>query len=98
MPRVAARASARACSAGAALAVGATVAMADIGLRAPVPGANDNLSAVGALIALAAALRRQPIEGVRVLLVSTGSEESFSEGMQAFGRRHFGELDPSGPR
>ncbi len=80
--------------AGAALAVGATVAMADIGLRAPVPGANDNLSAVGALIALAAALRRQPIEGVRVLLVSTGSEESFSEGMQAFGRRHFGELDP----
>jgi hypothetical protein len=27
-----------------------------------------------------------------VLLISTGSEESFSEGMQAFGARHFGEL------
>jgi hypothetical protein len=30
---------------------------------------------------------------VRVLLLSTGCEESFMEGMQAFGRRHFGELD-----
>jgi len=26
---------------------------------------------------------------VRVILLSTGSEESFMEGMQAFGRRHF---------
>ncbi|MGA8722940.1 MAG: M28 family peptidase, partial [Solirubrobacteraceae bacterium] len=59
-----------------------------------VPGANDNLSAVGAVIALAARLRERPVEGVRVLLISTGSEESFSEGMQGFGRRHFGELDP----
>jgi Zn-dependent M28 family amino/carboxypeptidase len=67
--------------------------MADIGSRAVVPGANDNLSAVGVLIALAAALRERPVEGVRVLLVSTGSEESFSEGMQGFGERHFSELD-----
>ncbi len=78
--------------AGAALAAGATVAMVDIGLRAVVPGANDNLAAVGALVATAAALRDQPLEGLRVLLVSTGSEESFSEGMQGFGHRHFGEL------
>jgi len=28
-----------------------------------------------------------------VILLSTGSEEGFMEGMQAFGRRHFGELD-----
>ncbi|MBV9004176.1 MAG: hypothetical protein JO181_05910, partial [Solirubrobacterales bacterium] len=56
---------------------------------------NDNLAAVGALLALAAALRARPLEGLRVLLVSTGSEESFSEGMQAFGRRHFDELDPA---
>jgi hypothetical protein len=80
--------------AGAALAAGAAVAMTDIGLRAVVPGANDNLSAVGALVAVAAALRDRPPEGVRVLLVSTGSEESFSEGMQGFGHRHFAELDP----
>jgi acetylornithine deacetylase/succinyl-diaminopimelate desuccinylase-like protein len=81
-------------AAGAALAGGATATMVDIGLRASVPGANDNLSAVGVLAATAAALRERPLPGVRVLLVSTGSEESFSEGMQGFGRRHFGELDP----
>jgi len=62
--------------------------MADIA-RSPVsPGANDNLTAVAALLQLA----RRRYEGVRLLLVSTGSEESMSEGMQAWGRRHFGEL------
>lgn len=81
--------------AGLALAVGAGLAMADIGSRAVVPGANDNLAAVGVLIAVAQALRERPLQGLRVLLVSTGSEESFSEGMQAFGRRHFGSLDPT---
>ena len=80
--------------AGAALAAGTTVAMTDIGLRGSVPGANDNLSAVGVLVAVAQALRERPLSGVRVLLVSTGSEESFSEGMQGFGHRHFPELDP----
>jgi hypothetical protein len=79
---------------GAVLSAGATVAMADIGLQSTVPGANDNLSAVGVVIALAEALRDRPLDGVRVVLVSTGSEESFSEGMQGFGRRHFPELDP----
>jgi hypothetical protein len=79
---------------GSALGLGTGVAMADIGARAVVPGANDNLSAVGALLAIARSLQERPIRGVRVLLVSTGSEESFSEGMQAFGRRHFHELDP----
>jgi hypothetical protein len=79
--------------AGAALAAGATAAMTDIGLRAAVPGANDNLAAVGVLLAVAASLRARPAPGVRVLLVSTGSEESFSEGMQAFGARHFRDLD-----
>jgi hypothetical protein len=33
--------------------------------------------------------RSAPPAGVRVMLLSTGSEESFMEGMQAFGRRHF---------
>jgi hypothetical protein len=79
---------------GLALSLGAIVAMIDIGARSTVPGANDNLSAVGVLLAVAASLRKRPVEGVRVLLVSTGSEESFSEGMQAFGDRHFSELDP----
>jgi acetylornithine deacetylase/succinyl-diaminopimelate desuccinylase-like protein len=75
--------------AGAFLSLGATAAMADIGARRVVPGANDNLSSVGALVAIAHSLRERPPRGVRILLVSTGSEESFMEGMQAFGRRHF---------
>jgi Peptidase family M28 len=81
-------------AAGLAFSGAATMAMTDIGLRPVVPGANDNLSSVGVLVGLAAALRDQPIEGVRVLLVSTGSEESFSEGMQGFGESHFDDLDP----
>jgi Zn-dependent M28 family amino/carboxypeptidase len=75
---------------------GAIAAMTDIGVHPVVPGANDNLSAVGVLIALADALRQNPVEGVRVMLVSTGSEESFSEGMQAFGERHFDSLPRAG--
>jgi acetylornithine deacetylase/succinyl-diaminopimelate desuccinylase-like protein len=79
---------------GAFFATGAMAAMADIGARPVVPGANDNLSAVAVNVALAHALSEDPPVGVRVILLSTGSEESFMEGMQAFGRRHF----PSLPR
>jgi hypothetical protein len=82
-------------TAGVLFALGATAAMADIGARPVVAGANDNLAAVGVLVALAETLRERPLSGLRVLLVSTGSEESFSEGMEAFGRRHFPELDRS---
>ena len=64
---------------------GYTAAMADIGVRQVVPGANDNLSGVAVLLSLAASLRDEPIPGVRVILLSAGSEESFMEGMQAFG-------------
>ncbi|MEA2330719.1 MAG: hypothetical protein QOH58_857 [Thermoleophilaceae bacterium] len=80
---------------GAFFAVGATATMADIGSSPVVPGANDNLSAVAVNVALAHALAQDPPRGVRVLIVSTGSEESFMEGMQAFGRRHFGSLPPA---
>ncbi len=79
-------------AAGSFFAGGAVAAMADIGARGVVPGANDNLSAVAVLVALAHTLRDEPPEGVRVILLSTGSEESFMEGMQAYGRRHFAEL------
>jgi acetylornithine deacetylase/succinyl-diaminopimelate desuccinylase-like protein len=79
--------------AGICFSVGATAAMANIGASGVVPGANDNLSAVGALVALAQELSKRSPEGVRVLFLSTGSEESFMEGMQAFGRRHFPGLD-----
>jgi hypothetical protein len=74
--------------AGGALALGSALAMADIAGRAVVPGANDNLAAVALLIELARLLREEPPAGVRVLLVSTGSEESLLEGMRGFLARH----------
>jgi hypothetical protein len=81
--------------AGSLLAAGAAAAMADIGRSEVVPGANDNLSAVAVLVALAHSLAERPATGVRVLLLSTGSEESFMEGMQGFMRRHRATLDPA---
>jgi peptidase M28-like protein len=78
--------------AGTALSWGACAVLADIGSRATVPGANDNLSGVGTLLALARRLAAEPVPGLRVILVSAGSEESNSEGFQAWGRRHFGAL------
>jgi hypothetical protein len=74
------------------LGLGSVAAMAEIGVRKVVPGANDNGTSVVALLALARRFAAEPPEGVRVVLLSTGSEESFSEGMKAFGERHFPEL------
>ena len=71
------------------LGLGSMAAMADIGSRDSVPAANDNGTAVVALLALAQRFLADQPEGVRVILLSTGSEESFSEGMKAFGERHF---------
>jgi hypothetical protein len=71
---------------------GSVAAMTDIGARQVVPGANDNGSSVVALLALARRFAAEPPQGVRVILLSTGSEESFSEGMKAWGERHFPEL------
>lgn len=73
---------------GIALAGGCTLTFADIGMRRPVPGANDNLSGVAVVLALARALQRDPVHNLRVMLVSTGSEESFEEGMRGFATRH----------
>lgn len=74
------------------LGIGSAAAMAEIGSRGTVPGANDNGTGVVALLALARRLVEEPPEGLRVILLSAGSEESFSEGIKAFGERHFGEL------
>lgn len=75
--------------AGTLLSAGFAAALADIGMRPVVPGANDNLSGVAVLMSVARALRDEPVDGVRVILLSTGSEESLMEGMVGFGRRHF---------
>ena len=74
------------------LSLGSALTFAEIGSRSVVPGANDNLSGVAVIAGLANILRRDPVDGVRVLLVSTGSEESFMEGMRGFAKRHFGSL------
>ena len=78
---------------GLVLSAGSLLAFGDIATRTVVPGANDNLTAVAVLLELARLLREQPVEGVRVLLLSTGSEESFMEGMRGWMRRHGPSLD-----
>jgi hypothetical protein len=79
---------------GIVLGLGSAAAMAEIGSRKTVPGANDNGTAVVALLALARQLVAEPPRDIRVILLSAGAEESFSEGIKAFGERHF----PSLPR
>ncbi len=78
---------------GLVVSAGSLLAFGDIATRTVVPGANDNLTAVAVLLELARLLRERPVEGVRVLLVSTGSEESFMEGMRGWVRRHGPALD-----
>lgn len=80
--------------AGVGLSAGFAAAMANIATSPAVPAANDNLSGVCVLLELAQALASRPPSGLRVLLLSTGSEESFLEAMIRFGQRHFGELAP----
>ena len=77
---------------GTALSAGAVPVFADIAARSAVAGANDNGTAVVLLLAIARCLQEEPTGNLRVMLVSTGSEESFSEGMKAFGERHFPDL------
>ena len=84
--------------AGAVGALLAAAAFADIGTRAVVPGANDNLSSVAVLLELARRLAGDPPHGVRVLLLSTGAEESSMEGMRGFVARHRHDLPPERTR
>jgi hypothetical protein len=72
--------------------------LADVARSPVVAGANDNLSAVAVLLAMAEEFVKHPATGVRLLLLSTGSEESFMEGMRGFVRRHRSELDPASTR
>ena len=80
--------------AGLVLTLLATAIVAEIASRETVPGANDNLSGVAGLVALAELARERPPDGLRLLLVSCGAEESLQEGMRGFVARHRGDLDP----
>ena len=89
----AARGRRAATAAGFVVCLGSVAAFADIARSPIVPGANDNLTAVAALLAIAARLRDEPQPGVRVLLVSCGSEEVLQGGIHGFAARHFPSLD-----
>jgi Zn-dependent M28 family amino/carboxypeptidase len=79
---------------GMALCASIVALFGDIARRPPVPGANDNGSGVAAVLGLACDVAASPPARVRVVLLSTGSEETMLEGMDAFLRRHRDELDP----
>jgi len=81
--------------AGIALCAFIVALFSDVARRAPVPGANDNASGVAALLGVACDLADRGPESLRVVLLSTGSEETMLEGMDAFLRRHDAELDPA---
>ncbi len=75
------------------LSSGSAGFLADIWRSPTVAGANDNLSGVAVLVGLADMLERSPVPGLRVQLVSCGSEETLQDGIRAFMARHRGELD-----
>jgi hypothetical protein len=77
---------------------GTAALLADVGRSPVVAGANDNLSSVIVLLAIAERLAAEPLAGVRVLLLSTGAEENFMEGMRGFMHRHRAALDPEHTR
>jgi hypothetical protein len=80
--------------AGTVLSAGYAAAMADIGARDVVPGANDNATGVAAALSLATWLAEDASDGVRVVIVLPGAEESFMEGMVAWCDRHLAAYDP----
>jgi hypothetical protein len=77
---------------GLAVSLITAAAMADIGRRPAVQGANDNLSGVAALISLAEALRVKPVANLRVLLFSAGAEEALQVGIRGFACQYFPRL------
>ena len=85
---------------GGIVALGSALVVGEIAARRVVPGANDNLAAVAVLLELARLLREEeePLHGVRLVLLSTGAEESFMEGMRGFVARHGAQLDPARTR
>ncbi len=85
-------------AAGTVVSLGSAAAFADIALRKVVPGANDNLTAVATLLELARILVADPPPGTRVILLSTGSEESFMEGMRGWCARHLPGLSKASTR
>jgi hypothetical protein len=79
--------------AGTVLSAGYAAAMADIGLRGVVPGANDNASGVAAALSVAHWVAAERPAGLRAVILLPGAEESFMEGMVAWCDRHLHRYD-----
>jgi hypothetical protein len=83
----------RVTAAGTAVSAACAALMAHMSRQPVVPGANDNLTGVAVLLEVARVLDGRAPDGLRIVLLSTGAEESNQDGMLAFARRHFGALD-----
>jgi hypothetical protein len=79
---------------GALLALGIALFL-DVARGATVPGASDNATGVAALLALVEGFARDPLDGVEVVALVPGCEESGMGGMAAWLRSVEGKLDPS---
>jgi len=84
----------RARTVGTAMSASTVAMMAHMARQPVVPGANDNLTGVAVLLEVARRLEGRAPGGLRVVLLSAGSEESNQEGMLAYARRHFADLPP----
>ena len=78
---------------GGALFALSAVLLLDVARSPTVPGANDNASGVAAVLEVCARLVAEPLDGVEVLAVFPGAEESGMGGMAAFLADH--PLDPA---
>jgi hypothetical protein len=87
--------SARVKRAGTILSAGYAAAMADIGRRGVVPGANDNASGVAAALSIAHWVAAERPAGLRAVILLPGAEESMMEGMVAWCDRHLHRYDPA---
>jgi len=70
----------------------AVVALLDVALSDPVPGANDNASGVATVLRLAERFGGQ-LDHFAVWVLITGGQESFGLGMKAFLKAHKDDLD-----
>ena len=79
----------------AAALVSAIALVFDQARSATVPGANDNASGVAAVLALAGRLAEERPDGLEVIVLISGCEESGMGGMAAWLRAHGDELEPA---
>jgi hypothetical protein len=76
------------------LAMAALLAL-DVARSPSVPGASDNATGVAAVLALAERFAREPLEGVEVVVLLPGCEESGMGGMRAWIDGDGADLNPA---